>query len=472
MKIKSKILVIILLVSLSCTGIFTTVNLTTENVYAATKVSISSSKLSLTVGARKTLKLKNAKGKVKWKSSNSKVASIDSKGVVKAKKKGNCTVTATYNKKIYKCKITVKEKKVTKLTLKANNKTVKIGQQIKIIATVYPKEIKNPKITWSSSNTTIATVSNGIVKGKNKGSVIITAKCGTITSKCKIKVINNEEPENPIDAEYIILSSTNTEMHIGESTTLTAMVLPENATNKTVTWSSNNSNVATVDQTGKIVGVSAGTANITATCNNISAICVVTIFKDESKQVILSDRFVDMYIGASTTLTATVSSVSPTDNTIIWSTSDANIATVSNGVIKGVNEGTAIIKATCGDVWAQCVVTVKIPIKITVENLLPCVSTYLFYEKTISRVRVDSVSYTYTKREDSDVLYDVVITVTGEPLYMDSDTGYALLQGYIFKNGIHHDTTCSSYIEDYGVQVITLNIALHAGEYTLRFYEE
>ena len=88
-------------------------NLPTSNVVQATSIKISNTKKTLYVGNKYTLKIKGTKKKVKWTSSNKKVATVNSKGKVTAKKKGTATITAKVSGKKYKCKITVKSKKST-----------------------------------------------------------------------------------------------------------------------------------------------------------------------------------------------------------------------------------------------------------------------------------------------------------------------------------------------------------------------
>ena len=148
----------------------------------------------------------------------------------------------------------------------------------------------------------------------------------------------------------------------GESETLTATVNPDDATDKTVTWSTSDESIATVDQNGRVTAVKEGTATITAKSGEKSATCRVTVSKNvvAVTSVTLNKTELTLKEGESETLTATVKPDDATDKTVTWSTSDASIATVDqNGKVTAVKEGTATITAKAGDKSATCTVTVS-----------------------------------------------------------------------------------------------------------------
>ena len=128
----------------------------------------------------------------------------------------------------------------------------------------------------------------------------------------------------------IKLDKTALSLAEGESATLTATVSPDNATNKTVTWSSSDKSVATVSSSGKVTAVKAGTAKITAKAGDKTATCTVTV----SEKVIavtsikLDKTSLSLTEGETATLTATVSPDNATDKTVTWTSSDKSIATV------------------------------------------------------------------------------------------------------------------------------------------------
>lgn len=151
------------------------------------------------------------------------------------------------------------------------------GSSQTLTATVSPSNATNKTITWSSSNTSVATVSNGVVKAVGFGTTTITAKSNNgKTASCKVTV-------NPIQPTGIKATpETSTLYGLNGTVKLTANVMPSNATNKAVTWSSNNTSVATVSSDGTVKAVGYGTAVITAkTVNGLTSNCTITVKKVE-----------------------------------------------------------------------------------------------------------------------------------------------------------------------------------------------
>ena len=179
-----KKLILSLIVALSLVTVLQTITpeLPITNVVQASSIKISKTKYTMNKGEKYTLKIKGTKKSVKWSSSNKKIATINSKGKVTAKKKGTVTITAKVGSKKYKCKIKVETPKInkTRKTLYINN-----TYTLKISGT-------SQQIKWSSSNKDVATVNKkGKVTAKKAGTATITAKIGSTKYKCKISVVNN-----------------------------------------------------------------------------------------------------------------------------------------------------------------------------------------------------------------------------------------------------------------------------------------
>jgi uncharacterized protein YjdB len=165
--------------------------------------------------------------------------------------------------------------------LSSTVENIQIGKTQQLKATVTPSSYTG-KLTWSSSNTKVATVSSsGLVKGVGSGTATITVKTDTgNTATCKVTVYNY-----PLTS--ISLNSTSLTFPVYDTRTLTVKYSPDNTTDvKGVTWSSSNTKVATVDSNGKITAVGAGTATITAKTKNanyygktLTATCKVTVTK-------------------------------------------------------------------------------------------------------------------------------------------------------------------------------------------------
>ena len=205
-----------------------------------------------------------------WSTSNSNVATINQNGTITALKEGTTTITvsSTTNSEIKdSIELIVKKnsKAVSDVIINEKNITVKVGGETRLTVTVLPSTALNKNVTWTTSNTNIATIdNNGILNAKNIGTAIITA---TSISNPYIKGQSTITVE-PIEVANITLSTTSVTIKKGETQTITATPQPSNATNKTLTWKSNNTSIATVDNNGKITGVSVGKTTITVSSNN------------------------------------------------------------------------------------------------------------------------------------------------------------------------------------------------------------
>ena len=159
----------------------------------AVSAKLSKSKLNISAGKSYTLKLKNASGKIKWKSSKKSVAVVNSKGKVTAKKAGKASITATNNGKKYTCKVTVKNVKAKSILI-AKSLSITKGSSTTIKCVIKPKNTTIKAAKWTSSNTAVATVnSKGKVTAKKSGIAVITAatKDGSkLKAKCTVTVLN------------------------------------------------------------------------------------------------------------------------------------------------------------------------------------------------------------------------------------------------------------------------------------------
>ena len=164
---------------------------------------------------------------------------------------------------------------VTDVSLNQSELTLEIGGTATLTATVAPENATDKSVTWESDKENIATVDNsGKVTAIKDGTAVITATTANgKTATCSVTV-----NAAVISVESVSLNKEEITLEIGGTETLTATVSPESATDKTVTWTSDKENIATVDNTGKVTAVAAGTAIITAkTANGKTATCSVTV---------------------------------------------------------------------------------------------------------------------------------------------------------------------------------------------------
>ena len=153
--------------------------------------------------------------------------------------------------------------------------TLSVGQDYKLLGEVYPSDATDPTITWTSSHPSVATVdANGTVHAVAAGDATITATAGDKTATCTVRV----SEVKTIAVTSVTLTSSELTLVVGEAdVTLTCKVLPDDADDKTVTWTSSHPAVATVDATGTVHAVAAGEATITAKAGEQTATCKITV---------------------------------------------------------------------------------------------------------------------------------------------------------------------------------------------------
>ena len=161
------------------------------------------------------------------------------------------------------------------VSLNSSSETLDAGETVQLSATVLPADATNKNVSWSSSNTLVATVSStGYVTAVSPGSatITVTTLSGGHTDECDITV-------NAVEVTGVSLNSTSAELDINESLTLSATVTPSNASDLSITWSSSNDNIAIVNSSGVVTGVGEGQATITAQSSNpsVAATCVVDV---------------------------------------------------------------------------------------------------------------------------------------------------------------------------------------------------
>lgn len=245
----------------------------------------------------------------------------------------------------------------TAIKLDQDKVTLGVGETATLKATIEPEEATNKNVTWSSSDNTTVTVEDGVVTGKKVGTATITAETSN-GLKATAEVIVKE-----IAVTKVTLSETTATMTIGGELELTATIEPKNATDQRLTWSSSDTGVATVDSNGKVTAKAAGTATITATAaSGITAACEITISDEviEVTAVTLDRTKATVKVGKSLQLTATIEPSGATDQKLEWTSSDSDIAIVTDGRVTGVAPGevTITVKTTNGKT-ATCTITVE-----------------------------------------------------------------------------------------------------------------
>ena len=226
------------------------------------------------------------------------------------------------------------------ISLDPSSLSMKVGEDKSLTATV--KNAADTSVTWTSDNASVATVENGTVHAVDAGTTVIKAQSIADTSKtasCTVTVTSNEENIT------ITLDATSLSMKEGEEKTITATVTGTSDTS--VTWSSSDSAVATIDSSGKIKALKKGEATITATSKASSgktATCKVSVAAKDELKITLDATTLAMKVGEEKTLKESVTGTS--DTSVEWKSSDSAIVSVDKGKVKALKKGEATITVT------------------------------------------------------------------------------------------------------------------------------
>ena len=355
----------------------------------------------------------------------------------------------------------------TGVTLDKTTLNLMTGETAVLTAAAQPENTTDT-LTWTTGNEAVATVADGVVTAVGAGSTVITATCGSVKAECTVTVTaspltvsvggkacaltrvggedgrkyraalpygsdvtihvadasfllvtdkksnylneagvnpftltaaelettlltdKDEKPFTPAENSKVaylsimdVMAGTTYELYLeltrevtpatgvtldqteltltaGKTASLKATVQPENTTD-TIVWSSSKEEVATVEN-GVVTAKAAGETVITATCGTVKAECAVTVTPPVMASAVTLDKTeLNLYTGDTAALTAAIQPEDTTDPTIAWTTTDAEVASVQNGVVTAGKTGTATITASCGEAKAQCAVTVKAP---------------------------------------------------------------------------------------------------------------
>ena len=299
-----------------------------------------------------------------WSSSNTGVASVNANGKVTALKEGSATITATTVEGGFKATTvvtveqTVNTVPVTSVGTDSNIRTVEFAP-FTIKAIVRPSNATNKSVIWESSDTSVATVDqSGLVTPLKAGkvSIIVTTVDGGFVSDADITIKEGNDPvPSEVSVTGVSLNPTGTTLNVGETFAPSTTVSPSNADNKNVTWSSSNTQIATVSTEGVVSALKAGTANITVTTvdGGFEATTVVTVEQTVDTVPVTSvgtDSNIRTVEFGPFTIKALVRPSNATNRSVIWESSDTSVATVDqSGVVTPLKAGEVSIIVTTVD---------------------------------------------------------------------------------------------------------------------------
>lgn len=317
----------------------------------ATKINLNRSYMQLPknrlVNLTATVTPANCTDEIVWSTSDESIATVSKKGSVHGVSIGSAIITATCGSVSATCSVDVIPVPAEDIIFEENNITLGVSGQYQLNAYVFPSSAEDRTINWSISNPDVATVSNdGIVTAKSIGYAIVYAKCGNVVRECNVFVL----------PKSVSLDCESAELEVDGTKQLTASVLPEASTNKTITWASTNPDVVSVTDEGLVTALTPGVAVVTATCDEGSAFCIFTVAQPAN----IPEIKLSVKLGVAQTL-ALSAMISPEDDdaTVVWSSSNDEIAEVSeDGVVTTKSVGVVVITATCGELTCSCIFVV------------------------------------------------------------------------------------------------------------------
>ena len=316
-----------------------------------------------TTTASVTIKPDNATIKaVTWSTSTPKILSVSPDGTITALAKGTGRVIATAtdgSKRTGEATISVVQMPES-VTIGAKATTVPVGQTISLSATVAPNNTNDKTVTWTSLTPEIATVSSyGTVKGVSRGTASIFCSAKADPSVSEIITIEVTQLVEKVTAD-----PKNFAIHVGDSLQLGWTIFPENASDPSVSFTSENTRIVSVSPTGVITGVGKGEAIVTIKAkdgsNHYSRVTVTV--QQPVEGLSLKPNVTTVVAGRSVRITPTLTPSNANNKKVTWETTDPAIATVdANGSVKGIKAGIAVITCTSQDnpaVSAICTVSV------------------------------------------------------------------------------------------------------------------
>ena len=309
-----------------------------------------------------------------WSSSNSDIVSVNNAGQLRALSVGTAVITARIGDKLSAtCTVTVKPLviPVESIALSATSVSLIEKTSVDITATPVPANATNFSPAWTSSDNNIAIVDNGVITGVTPGEAVITVTSGNVKAECHVTVL----PIPEVHPDGITLDFNNIDLRKGETIKITAVVTPDNADNKTVTWMTTDNSVATVNTNGLVTAVGGGVATIIATtANGLTASCEVTV-NVLIESLTLDLTSISITEGNTFFLTATILPADATNQELRWETSDTSIATVTDeGVVNVLSHGAVTITASTLD-GSNLKATCHVNAQSGVDNILADVKT-------------------------------------------------------------------------------------------------
>ena len=361
---------------------------------------------------------------VTYESRKPEVATVDENGVVTGVSRGSATIRVKSEDGYVQTSVTVQVRQpAEEIQLELAKATLPEGKTATVKATVLPKDTNNKKLTWSSSDESIATVNReGHVKGIQPGTVTITAASAEVpevTGSIDVQVVRLAKSVAFEQKEYDVI--------LGQTAQLAVTVGPEDTTDKSVTYKSNNPKKVSVDENGVVTALAAGKATITATTADGSRRQATTVVRVIVPVTGVHFDQTDARVGVDyyRTLNAVLEPKDATNHNMTWTSSDESIATITGTTNKprvvGKRWGRCVVTGTTEDGGYTCSLNINVGslrhavkiVKLELRNHQP----YLRL-KNVSNLNLTGISFAVTGTDE----YDTPITMsyrTGNTLYAE-----------------------------------------------------
>jgi len=322
---------------------------------SANQIVLDKTSLTMIIGTKDKLNVRfvptnTTNQKITWTTSNPLIVKVDHEGNIEASATGDAIIMATTEdgKTTAECKILVSLPSITGLDIDKKNIQVLIGEDVQFKAVTTPPNAQPEEMIWSSSDNSVATISSsGIAKTLKPGktTIKVTNKSGLVSATTELTVL-------AIKVQSIQLNNSIINLTKGAKSKISYTVLPANATDKAVTFSIANKEIASIDASGTVTAIADGETIVTISSNDGAANSKITIKVTPVKvtSINLSKTQLQLLLGESETITTNIFPLNAENKDVSWKSSNPLVVTVDKtGKINPIALGNAIITATTTD---------------------------------------------------------------------------------------------------------------------------